>query len=219
MLVLGIDCSTKGTNVGISRDGEVLADINQELGRAQSSRLPMLISEAFTAAKAEIRETGLIAVANGPGYYTGIRAGVAYAAALARSLEIKVVPLSTLELFVFDLRHLGRPLAPVIKAKRDSIYAALYSSDGVALNAVLPPSFISAADFAEILAGYPDALLVGADSANYSELSFISDSRRDLRSSGSGGQAAIMGWLYRENAISPGLLRGNYLRKPDIGPG
>lgn len=218
MLVLGVDCSTKWTNVGVSRDGEVLAEINQELGRAQSSRLPLLVSEALTAANAEIHEISLIAVASGPGYYTGIRTGVAYAAALARSLGIKVVPLSTMELFVFDMRHLGRYLAPVIKAKRDSIYAALYSSDSMSLHSVLPPSFISAADFAERLEQYPDALLVGADAANYPELSCIPENRRELRSSGFGGQAALMGWLYRENAISPELLRGNYLRKPDIGP-
>lgn len=218
MLVLGIDCSTKWTNIGVSSNGEVLSEINLELGRAQSSRLPLLVVEALAAAKAEIGKIGLIAVASGPGYYTGIRTGVAYAAALARSLEIKVVPLSTMELFIYDMRHSGRLLAPVIKAKRDSVYAALYASDGVSLHAVLPPSFISAMDFAEILERYPDVRLVGADAANYPELSCMTDRDWISRSSCFGGQASLMGWMYKDNAISPELLRGNYLRKPDIGP-
>lgn len=217
MLVLGIDCSTKWTNVGVSDSGAALAEINLELGRAQSSELPLLVDRVLSEAGADMRGLGLIAVANGPGYYTGIRTGVAYAAALARSLGIKVVPLSTTELFVFDLRYLGKPLAPIIKARRDSVYAALYSSDTISLDTLVPPSFISAADFAETLRQYPDAILTGADAANYPELACLPNEIND-RASSSGRQAALMGWLYRKNAVSPGELRGNYLRKPDIGP-
>lgn len=217
MLVLGIDCSTKWTNVGVADGGEVLAEINLELGRAQSSELPLLVDRVLSEAGADMRGLGLIAAANGPGYYTGIRAGVAYAAALARSLGIKVVPLSTLELFVFDLRHLGKPLAPVIKARSGSVYAALYSPGPVSLNALVPPSFVGAADFAETLRQYPDALLVGADASNYPELACLPN-ETNARASGSGGQAALMGWLYRKDAVNPASLRGNYLRTPDIGP-
>lgn len=217
MIVLGIDCSTKWTNVGVSSGGEVLAEFNLELGRAQSSRLPLLVKEALAAAKTEIGKLGLIAVTNGPGYYTGIRTGVAYAAALSCALGIKVVPLTTTELFVFDLRHWGRSLAPVIRARQDSVYAALYSSDTVSLNTLLPPSFIRAADFAETLGQMPDALIVGADAANYPELDCLPN-QRDARYSGFGGQAALMGELYSDCAVNPVSLRGNYLRKPDIGP-
>lgn len=217
MLVLGIDCSTKWTNVGVADGGEVLAEINLELGRAQSAELPLLVGKALSEAGAELRGLGLIAAANGPGYYTGIRAGVAYAAALARSLGIKVVPLSTLELFVFDLRHSGRPLAPVIKARSGSVYAALYAPGAESLNTIVPPSFVGAAAFAETLRQYPDALIAGADALNYPELAGLPN-EINARASGSGGQAALMGWLYRENALNPAALRGNYLRNPDIGP-
>lgn len=218
MFVLGIDCSTKRTNVGISRDGQVLADINLDLGRAQSSKLPILIGDALSAVKIGMRELSLIAVANGPGYYTGIRTGIAYAAALARALQLKIVPLATTELMVYGLRHSGRLLAPVIRAKRGSIYAAVYSPCTVSLGTVMRPAFISAADFADMLAQYPDALLVGADAANYPELARLPN-QTDTRASGSGGDAALMGELYRESAVAPEALRGNYLRKPDIGPG
>lgn len=217
MLVLGIDCSTKWTNVGVADGGEVLAEINLELGRAQSSQLPLLAARVLSEAGADMRGLGLVAVANGPGYYTGIRTGVAYAAALARSLGIKVVPLSTLELFVFDLRYLGKPLAPVIKARSGSVYAALYSSDTASLHTVIPPSFVSAADFAKTLRAYPDALIAGVDAANYPELACLPNAT-NARASGSGGQAALMGWLYHEKAAAPESLRGNYLRNPDIGP-
>lgn len=216
MLVLGIDCSTKWTNVGLSRDGELLTEINLELGRSQSSELPLLVEEVLSAAKIKITELDVIAAANGPGYYTGIRTGVAYAAALAKALRIKVIPLSTLELFVYDMQGLGLLLAPVIKAKRNHVYAAVYESYKAYLIPLLPPCFVSVADLAVELKQYPEALLVGADAVNYSELSSLPN-RIEPRSSGFGGQAALMGEFYKGRAVSPEFLRGNYLRKPDIG--
>lgn len=216
MIVLGIDCSTKWTNVGIADDGGILAEINLELGRSQSSLLPLLVEEALAKAEICMVDIDLIAVANGPGYYTGIRTGTAYGAALAMALRIKVVPLSALELFVYDLRTRCVLLAPVIRAKQSYCYAALYSPAEDALSAVMPPVFTSAGDFAATLKKYPEALLVGADAVNYPELAALANPK-EMRGSGFGGQAARMGALYQDSAISPFLLRGNYLRKPDIG--
>lgn len=218
MIVLGLDCSTKCTNVGVARDGEVLSEINLELGRAQSSRLPLLVEDALARAKVTIAEVGLIAVANGPGYFTGIRTGVAYAGALAAALKIKVVPLLTLELFVFDLKGRCGLLAPVIRARQNNVYAALYNSDGKKLTPLIEPVFVSSAEFADILKAYPDALLVGSDVAGYPELAALSN-QKEGRLSGFGGQAAILGALYQKCALPPSRLRGNYLRKPDIGSG
>lgn len=217
MIVLGIDCSTKWTNVGVASNGEVLAEVNLELGRSQSSRLPSLVEQTLEEAQTAIADIELIAVGNGPGYYTGIRTGVAYAAAFAEALKIEAVALSTLEFFVFDLRMLTRPLAPVIKAKRDKVYAAVYASDGNLLTEKLPPCFISSAEFAKELANYPQALIVGADAANYNEINCLPN-QKELRYSGFGGQAALLGELYHNRRQSPRFLRGNYLRAPDIGP-
>lgn len=218
MIVLGIDCSMRWINVGVVDNGCILAEINMELGRKQSSRLPLLVGETLDKAKIDMSGIDLIAVANGPGYYTGIRTGVAYGAALAEALRIRVVPLSTLEVFVYDLRTRNAYLAPVVKARQSHCYAAIYSSDGGALSAVIPPTFIGAGEFATALKEYPEALLVGSDTVNYPELDFLANPK-EARPCGFGGQAAEMGFLYREHAINPALLRGNYLRKPDIGPG
>lgn len=216
MIVLGIDCSTRQTNLGVSSDGDILAETGLELGRSQAAQLPLLAEEVLIKAQIGFADIDLLAAANGPGYYTGIRTGVAYTAALAEALGIKTVPLSTLELFVFDLKGRGIPLAPVIKAKCGYVYAALYAESANALTAIMPPSFISAAEFAGVLAGYPEALLVGSDAGGYPELLNLPNLKL-ARNSGRGGQAALMGRLMHANAISPALLRGNYLRKPDIG--
>ncbi len=217
MPVLGIDCTTRSTNIGISSEGIILDEINIELGRLQSTKLPLLVEDLMSNLSMVLSEIELISVAKGPGYYTGIRTGIAYAAALAEALHIKVVPISALELFVYDLRDRGIPLAPVIKARQNYIYGALYFSDGEKLRAKVQPKFCRAADFADLLIKYPDALIVGADLDIYQE--FISLPNKTLsRTSGTGGQAALMGEYYRDLSVGPEEIRGEYLREPDIGP-
>ena len=65
MKVLGIDCTTKFTNIGIVSDGAVLSEISLELGRQQSSRLPLLVEDMLSDLSIEISELDLVAAANG----------------------------------------------------------------------------------------------------------------------------------------------------------
>lgn len=217
MITLGIDCSTKVTTLGIARDDMVIAEFAEELGRSQSSKLPLLVDNLLREASLSLRDIDIIAAGTGPGYYTGIRSGVAYAAALAQALSLKVVPLSTLEIFVSDLCEKERFLAPVLRARKSSFYCALYSSDGKNLSAVIDPAYMKSAQFAEILSEYPEALIVGSDAELYDELKSLAN-RTIARLSGSGGQVALMGYKYRISAVSPECIRGVYLREPDIGP-
>lgn len=194
-----------------------MGEISLELGRQQSAKLPLMVKELLSTLAMSLNEIELISVANGPGYYTGIRAGIAYSAALAKALEIKVVAVSSMELFVFDLRDRGILLAPIIKARQNCIYCALYLSDGAALNTYLPPNFCSAADFADFLIQYPDALIVGDDRRLYPEFSPLANDILS-RTTGFAGQTALMGEYYRNYAVNPDRVRGEYLREPDIGP-
>ncbi|MCE5201436.1 MAG: tRNA (adenosine(37)-N6)-threonylcarbamoyltransferase complex dimerization subunit type 1 TsaB [Synergistaceae bacterium] len=217
MAVLGIDCTTKWTDIGISQDGIVLGEMNLELGRAQSARLPIMVAGLLCETCMTLSDIDLIAAANGPGYYTGIRTGVAYAAALAESLSINVVPVSTMELFVYDLRYKGVPLIPVLKARKNSVYCAIYLSDGKDLTTEIPPRFCTAAECASLVTNYPDGLVVGSDRELYQEL--ISLPNKNIpRPSGLGGQVPLMGERYRRYSVAPEKLRGEYLREPDIGP-
>ncbi|MDD4159505.1 MAG: tRNA (adenosine(37)-N6)-threonylcarbamoyltransferase complex dimerization subunit type 1 TsaB [Synergistaceae bacterium] len=217
MKVLGIDCTTKFTNIGITSDGTVLSEVSLELGRQQSSRLPILIEEMLSDLSMDISELDLIAAANGPGYYTGIRTGIAYSAALAKALGIRILPVSSLETFVHDLRTMGIPLAPVIKARQNCIYCALYFSDGSELKPFVYPKFCAAAEFAEFLCLYPEALLIGKDVALFNEFSALPNNVLP-RTVGRAAQTALMGEFYKDLSISPDKIQGAYLREPDIGP-
>lgn len=217
MKILAIDCSTKITNIGVAVDGKVTAESNTELAKRQSAELPLLVQRALDDSRLTLKEIDLIAAGKGPGYYTGIRTGVAYAAALAEALRVNVVPLSTLEIFVYDLLGENRPLAPVLKANRGHVYGALYVPRDGNLIARIPEGFYSAEAFAQIMLEHADALLVGEDRDLYEPLSALPHDFLP-RLSGTGSSAALMGARFADRAIEPSTLRGDYLRAPDIGP-
>ena len=217
MAVLGINCAGRWTNVGVSEGGAILAETNRELERRQSELLPSITEETLAAAGVALGDISLVALGTGPGYYTGIRAGIAYGAALARALGVKAVPLSSLELFVWDMRDEYELLAPVFRARASHCYAALYQSRGGALNEIIAPCFIRVAEFAEKLASYPHAAVVSPDLEQYPALSECG-CRLVPRESASGGACALMGEERALLAAAPDTIRGTYLRAPDIGP-
>ncbi|WP_346689753.1 tRNA (adenosine(37)-N6)-threonylcarbamoyltransferase complex dimerization subunit type 1 TsaB [uncultured Cloacibacillus sp.] len=217
MAVLGINCAGRWTNVGVAEGGAILAETNREPARRQSELLPLITEETLASAGAALGDISLVALGTGPGYYTGIRAGIAYGAALARALGVKAVPLSSLELFVWDMRDEYELLAPVFRARASHCYAALYESRGGALNELIEPCFIRVSELAEKLAAYPSAAVVSPDLGQYPALAGCG-CRLVPRESASGGACALMGSERAALAVSPETIRGTYLRAPDIGP-
>ncbi|WP_294191827.1 tRNA (adenosine(37)-N6)-threonylcarbamoyltransferase complex dimerization subunit type 1 TsaB [uncultured Cloacibacillus sp.] len=211
MAVLGINCAGRWTNVGVADGGAILAETNRELARRQSELLPSITEETLAAAGVALGDISLVALGTGPGYYTGIRAGIAYGAALARALGVKAVPLSSLELFVWDMRDEYELLAPVFRARTSHSYAALYESRGGALNEVIAPCVIRVSAHAEKLAAYTYPAIVSPALAQCG-CAVVP------RESASGGACAVMGGGRAALAVAPELIRGTYLRAPDIGP-
>ncbi len=112
---------------------------------------------------------------------------------------------------------MGIPLAPVVKARQNCIYCALYFSDGRELKPFVYPKFCPAAEFADFLMLYPETLLVGNDVALFKEFSALPNNILP-RAAGRPGQTALIGEYYKELSISPEMIQGAYLREPDIGP-
>lgn len=216
MILLGIDCTTKRTNIGLIKGNIVLGEISVELGRQQSQKLPILVEKILLDSDLKLKDINYIAAASGPGYYTGIRTGIAYSAALAEALQIKVIPVSTMLSFVYDLRTTYKYVAPLLKARQFSLYYALYKFSKEGYETVIEPNYSKAKDFVFNLRSYPQAVITGIDSCLYPEIQNLPNNRID-RLSGKGSNIAILGSRMISYAIQPSELKGKYLRAPDIG--
>lgn len=210
-LTLGIDCSLRWLNLGLADGERALAETNADAGRAQSERLPGEVENFLSRRGIALKDLELIAVTAGPGYYTGIRVGVAYAAALAEALTVKVASVSTFRAMAFDLLHPDWFIAPVIRANRKALYGALYHGSSEIFSGFFEP-----AQFADLLRAHktpPDkTIIVGAEADSWQEFSALECIRlRREPSIGLNTALAANGTA----CLEPSEVKAVYMRNPD----
>ena len=126
MLILGIDCSSSVGAVGVIKDNTVLGEINIRFGRRHSERLLPAINYLFSELDDNIQDLEGVAVTVGPGSFTGLRIGISTVKGFARALKIPLRAIPTLDLFAYSIYYMDGYLVPVLDARRDRVYTALY---------------------------------------------------------------------------------------------
>lgn len=130
MLVLGIDTSTMQGGVAlVSRQG-LVSDYTLNVKATYSERLLPLIDRALQDAGISLGEVEGLAVAVGPGSFTGLRIGLSTAKGLAVAGEKPLVGVSTLEAMAWTLPFCAHPICPILDARKGEIYCALFRHEG-----------------------------------------------------------------------------------------
>ncbi len=94
--------------------------------KTHSERLMPLIDILLNESDKRIDDITCIAVAAGPGSFTGLRIGVATARGLAQALNVKAVPVCTLQAMAEGIFEQGILICPVLDARRSQVYSALF---------------------------------------------------------------------------------------------
>lgn len=112
--------------------GRELGRSVRDIGKGHAEVLMDVIDEALGAASLAFADIGGVAVAVGPGSFTGIRVGVSVARGLALALKVPIAGVTTLEALAFEAREKfgGKSVLAVIDGGRDGIYAAMYDDHG-----------------------------------------------------------------------------------------
>lgn len=146
MKTLYIDTSSSYLYTGIVEDGLLLKEIKEDLGHELSKLALPKITEMFEKSKLKPTDIDKIIVVNGPGSFTGIRVGLTIAKVYAWSLNIPIVPITSLEAMAISCDE-NETLVPIIDARRGYVYAAIY--DGV--ETILKPQHIKLNDLMQKL--------------------------------------------------------------------
>jgi len=125
MFVLAIDTSNMILSVALVENKQTLIEINEQTKNNHSERLMPVIEQAFQEVDRQVSEIDLIAVAKGPGSYTGVRIGVTVAKTLAWTLNIPLVGVSSLEVLVGNVKVDGL-IIPLFDARRENVFAGVY---------------------------------------------------------------------------------------------
>ena len=126
MLILAFESSAKAASAALVRDGKLLSQYSQCSGLTHSRTLLPMGEDMLKNADLSYRDVDLIAVAQGPGSFTGIRIGVSMVKGLAWALEKPCAGVSTLEAMAWHGLAAGGLICPVMDARRGQVYNALF---------------------------------------------------------------------------------------------
>jgi tRNA threonylcarbamoyladenosine biosynthesis protein TsaB len=209
MIVLGLDTCLNACSVAV-RDGErVLAFASETMARGHQERLAPMAQAVMAEAGLAFSNLERIGATVGPGSFTGLRVGVAFAKGLASALSIPAVGVGALEALAAEAARLeeGGPVAAAIDARREQIYLQIFEDGRPLMAPDVLPIGTAAARLAEFAVGRR-LTLVGSGAP------LLADAApRATVLTPEGCDARIVARLAAERSPTP--IRPLYLRAPD----
>ena len=130
MVLLAIDTSSNTLSVALLNNTDTFF-IERQMLRGQGEALIPLIQELLKQANLDVKSIDRIAVAVGPGSFTGVRIAISTARAFALALNVPVCGVTNLKAFA---HHLNQPVTVALDSKRDDFFVQHFDEKGLALD-------------------------------------------------------------------------------------
>ncbi len=213
-VVLGIDCCLRKTSVGCVRNGAVLGDFRLDLDRRQAALLPAVQEGLLRVLELQLGDLDAIALTVGPGYFTGVRVGLAYGTVLAEALGLPVVPVGTLEALAASTVGAAHVVVPVVWARHGAVYVGAYRAKEQ--EELLAPQMVEDGELERIFSLLPrPCVLAGEGIERFVPLAESADVQW-VESHVSAATVALLGERRIGDAVLPKEIRPCYLRKHDM---
>jgi tRNA threonylcarbamoyladenosine biosynthesis protein TsaB len=149
-VILAIDTSADIAGVAVASGDSILGEITWS-GRARhSALLGVSIERLLEATRVTPGELTAVAVASGPGSFSGLRVGISAAKGLAMALDIPVAPVGTLDAIGWQASALAPSVLALLPAGRGQVYAALYVGKDESWRRVETPHILTVAEAVEL---------------------------------------------------------------------
>jgi tRNA threonylcarbamoyladenosine biosynthesis protein TsaB len=166
MLMLALESSAKAASAAVFADDKLLGLSVQNGGLTHSRTLLPMAESLLKNMDKTVQDVELVAVAHGPGSFTGLRIGMAEAKGLCWALEIPVVGVSTLEAMAYGGPTMeGAMLCCAMDARRGQVYNALFTVEGGKPQRLTPDRAISVAELEGELVSYKKPWILLGDGA------------------------------------------------------
>lgn len=166
MKILALETSAKSVSAAVVENGAVLASAYQNTGLTHSRTLMPLVDGMLKAAELPLENVDLIAVAQGPGSFTGLRIGVAAAKGLAWAKDLPCCGVSTLVAMAQNLRHLNGEIVCAMDARRNQVYNAVFEAKDGRLTRLSEDRAIGLAQLAEEVKNRSSTKIIVGDGAH-----------------------------------------------------
>jgi tRNA threonylcarbamoyladenosine biosynthesis protein TsaB len=217
-MLLAIDTATRWLGLALHDGRKVIAEVGWQSVNTQTVELAPTVAGMLKRADIEAADLAGIAVAIGPGSYTGLRVGVGFAKGLALANNRRLIGVPTLDILAASLPRSDRQLVVVAEAGRTRVCAGFYKWKGKSWQATQEPDILEWEPLLEQVE--PAAIMAGEITADAAKMIRISGKKLLLTppadSTRRSGFLAEIGWfrLRRGRTDDPAELSPIYLRDP-----
>lgn len=153
MKILALETSAKSVSCAVVEDGAPLASAYQCTGLTHSRTLLPMVDAMLKNADLTLDDINAIAIAAGPGSFTGLRIGIAAVKGLAWAADKPCLGVSTLEAMVQNAAHIDGLIVGAMDARRSQVYNAVFEAKGGELTRLTPDRAISLEELCAQLQG------------------------------------------------------------------
>ena len=126
MKILGLDSSGIVASVAIVEDDVLIAEYTVNYKKTHSQTLLPMLDEIAKMTEFDLNSIDAIAVAAGPGSFTGLRIGSATAKGLGLALKKPLIAIPTVEGLAYNLYDISGLICPIMDARRKQVYTGIY---------------------------------------------------------------------------------------------
>ena len=163
MKILALETSAKSVSCAVVEDGAPLASAYQCTGLTHSRTLLPMVDAMLKNADLTIDDMDALAIAAGPGSFTGLRIGIAAVKGLAWAADKPCLGISTLDAMAENIAHLNGLVVGAMDARRAQVYNAVFEAKDGVLTRLTPDRAISLEDLCAQLTGKDQPITVLGD--------------------------------------------------------
>ena len=220
MLILAFETSAKAGSVALLDEKKLLGESYQNTGLTHSQTLLVMAEELLKSCGHTPQEVTAVAVAAGPGSFTGVRIGVAAAKGFAWAKELPCCGVSTLEAMALNFGAWDGYVCPVMDARRSQVYNALFEAKEGKLVRLCEDRAISLEDLGEEIKNLEKPIFLVGDGSIlcYNTLlekvpGLVCPPEHRMHQRAAGVALAAKAMLDRGESCDGAALQPNYLRR------
>jgi len=166
MTILALDTSSQAASCAVLRDGELAGEFFANVGLTHSQTALPMVAALLEQVRLTLADIDVFAVCTGPGSFTGLRIGIATVKGFALAGDKPCVGVSTLHTLANGACMHEGYICPVLDARREQVYTALFEGDGKQVRRVWEDEAIPIAQLGERLSELSSRIVLVGDGAH-----------------------------------------------------
>ena len=163
MKILALDSSGLVASVAVAQDDNLIGEYTVNYKKTHSQTLLPMLDAVAKMIELDLKTVDAIAVAKGPGSFTGLRIGAATAKGLGLALDVPLIEIPTVDGLAYNLWGAKDLVCPLMDARRNQTYTGIYAFEGGEMQVLEPQCAVDISKIVEKINGLRRAVVFLGD--------------------------------------------------------